>query len=259
MRQWKDRYPDRPLALVLTGTDLYRDIHASATARASLELADRLVVLQEKGLDELDPALRVKTDVIFQSTRPLARRVPPRRFFLVTVIGHLREVKDPFRSALALRLIDRDLAVRVVQLGKPIEAGMGEQARALMAAQPRYRWLGELDHARAMRWLARSHAMVISSRMEGGAHVVSEAIAAGVPVIASKISGNLGLLGEDYPGYYPVGDEIALAATITRAASDRGYLEALEAGVRARVELVDPRRERERLTRFAAALSMGAH
>ena len=240
---WKHAHPSRPLALVLTGTDLYRDIHSDADARTSLRLADRLVVLQAKGLDELTPAQRARTSVIFQSVHGALRRVPPRSYFLVTVIGHLREEKDPFRAALALAHLPQR-KIGVVQLGQAMAPAMGRQARALMRAEPRYRWLGELDHAGAMRWLARSHAMVISSRMEGGAHVVSEAIAIGVPVIASAIAGNIGLLGDDYPAYYAFADEAALAALLARAQSEPAWLAALEAAVKARRRMVDPAAER---------------
>jgi glycosyltransferase involved in cell wall biosynthesis len=124
--------------------------------------------------------------------------------------------------------------------------------------EPRYRWLGELDHAGAMRWLARSHAMVISSVMEGGAHVVSEAIAMGVPVIASDIPGNAGLLGDDYPGLYPVGDDKALAALLARAAADARWLALLGKKVLARRRIVAPALERKSLQRLLADLRPGA-
>ncbi|TSA13138.1 MAG: TIGR04348 family glycosyltransferase [Betaproteobacteria bacterium] len=253
---WKSTHPALPLALVLTGTDLYRDIRSDADARASLRLADRLVVLQPRGVDELTPAQRAKTGVIFQSVRTLQRRAPPRSYFLVTVIGHLRDEKDPFRAARALAHLPQR-AIRVVQLGQAMTPETGREARAIMRAEPRYRWLGELDHAGAMRWLARSHAMVISSRMEGGAHVVSEAIAMGVPVIASAIRGNIGLLGEDYPGYYPFGNEVALAALLARAQSDPAWLATLEAAVRARARQVDPATERAAIDRLIADLIRG--
>ena len=257
MRAWKTKHPHRPLALVLTGTDLYRDIRSDAEARASLRLADRMVVLQPRGLNELNAAQRAKTSVIFQSVRAPRRQVPPRSYFLVTVIGHLREEKDPFRAALALAQLPQS-AIRVVQLGQAMTPEMGRQARALMRAEPRYRWLGELDHAGAMRWLARSHAMVISSRMEGGAHVVSEAIAIGVPVIASAIPGNIGLLGADYPGYYPYADEAALAARLSRAQRDPDWLAALAAAVKARRHEIDPAAEREAIARLIADLLHGS-
>jgi putative glycosyltransferase (TIGR04348 family) len=256
MRAWKTAHPHRPLALVLTGTDLYRDIRSDAAARASLRLADRMVVLQPRGLDELADAERARTRVIYQSVRPLRRRTPPRSYFLVTVIGHLREEKDPFRAALALAHLPQ-AGIRVVQLGQAMTPAMEARARALMRAEPRYRWLGELDHAGAMRWLARSHAMVISSRMEGGAHVVSEAIAIGVPVIASAIPGNIGLLGDRYPAYYPFGDEAALAAQLARAHGEPRWRAALAAAVKARRPEVDAANERAAIARLIADLSGG--
>lgn len=257
IKAWKKAHPQRPLALVLTGTDLYRDIRGDADARESLALADRMVVLQPRGLDELDAKLRAKTRVIFQSVRAVRRQAPPRGYFLATVIGHLREEKDPFCAARALARLPRS-AMRVVHLGKAMTPETGREARALMRAEPRYRWLGELDHAAAMRWLARSHVMVISSRMEGGAHVVSEAIGCGVPVIASAISGNIGLLGEDYPGYYPVADHAALAEQLARAQSDPAWLASLETAVKARRGEVDPAAEREAIAALIADLIRGS-
>ncbi len=249
IKAWKAAHPERPLVLVLTGTDLYRDIRHDAQARESLRLADRMVVLQTKGLDELNAAQGAKTRVIFQSVRAVARQTRPSSYFLATVIGHLREEKDPFRAALALAHLPQS-RIRVVQMGKAMSPEMGRQARALMRAEPRYRWLGELDHAGAMRWLARSHAMVISSRMEGGAHVVSEAIGIGVPVIASAIAGNIGLLGEHYPAYYPFANERALATQLARAQSDPAWLAALESAVKQRRYEVDPAAERDAIARL---------
>jgi putative glycosyltransferase (TIGR04348 family) len=257
IKAWKTAHPRRPLVLVLTGTDLYRDIRSENDARESLALADRMVVLQPRGLAELDAALRAKTRVIFQSVRAVRRQAPPRGYFLATVIGHLREEKDPFRAARALAHLPRS-AMRVVHLGKAMTPETGREARALMRAEPRYRWLGELDHTRAMRWLARSHVMVISSRMEGGAHVVSEAIGIGVPVIASAISGNIGLLGEDYPGYYPVANDAALAELLARAQSDPAWLASLETAVKARRREVDPAAEREAIAGLIADLIRGS-
>lgn len=256
IKAWKAAHPELPLVLVLTGTDLYRDIRHDAEARASLSLADRMVVLQAKGLDELSAAQRAKTRVIFQSVRAVRRQATPRSFFLVTVIGHLREEKDPFRAARALALLPRS-GIRVVQLGRAMTPEMGRQARTLMRAEPRYRWLGELDHAATMRWLARSHAMVISSRMEGGAHVVSEAIGIGVPVIASAIAGNIGLLGERYPAYFPFADERALAARLARAQSDPAWLARLASALIARRHQVNPATERAAIARLLDDLPGG--
>jgi putative glycosyltransferase (TIGR04348 family) len=242
---WKKAHPAKPLVVVLTGTDLYRDIRSDREARLSLEMADRLVVLQQEGLKELAPRLRRKAAVIHQSVPAVRRLSPSRQHFLVTVIGHLREEKDPFCAARALRRLEGEL--RLVQLGKALSEDMAKAARRFMKEDGRYRWLGELPRPGALRWLARSHAMVISSRMEGGAHVVSEAIAAGVPVLASRIPGNVGLLGARYPGYYPVGSDKALAKLIARARGDEDFLHVLEKAVKARRPLTWPDAERSAL------------
>jgi glycosyltransferase involved in cell wall biosynthesis len=60
---------------------------------------------------------------------------------------------------------------------------------------PNYRWLGALPHESTRRRIQAAHVLVHSSRMEGGAHVVIEAVTSGTPVLASRIPGNLGLLG----------------------------------------------------------------
>jgi glycosyltransferase involved in cell wall biosynthesis len=67
--------------------------------------------------------------------------------------------------------------------------------------------------------------MVLSSLSEGGANVMSEAVAARVPVLATRIDGSIGLLGRDYPAYFPVGDTEALARLLNRIETDAAFLE----------------------------------
>ena len=124
-----------------------------------------------------------------------------------------------------------------------------------MRREPRYRWLGELPHGAAVRRLARARLMVISSRMEGGANVVTEALAAGVPVIASRIPGNVGMLGSAYAGYYPLGDERALARMLSRAESDPAFYARLERQCAARRKLTGRAREKAALRQLLRELS----
>ncbi|HWI99271.1 MAG TPA: selenoneine biosynthesis selenosugar synthase SenB [Burkholderiales bacterium] len=246
---------DRPLVVALTGTDLYRDIHESAEARESLELAHRLIVLQPMAGRELAPRLRRKVRVVVQSSATQLRHAPVRRRFRICVIGHLRAEKDPLRALVSLsHLADWD-DLEVVHLGAALDPALEAEARAGMAREPRYRWLGSVPHARALRWLASSHAMVISSRMEGGANVVCEALRIGVPVLASRIPGNVGLLGASYAGYFPLEDERALALLIHRAAADRRFYLNLKAHMRKLRAMVAPRAEARALI---AALSAAA-
>ena len=248
-------YPTRPVILMLTGTDLYHDIQYDARAKHSLQLASRLVVLQERGPAELARSLRAKTRVIYQSTQRIPRTRPLASCFEVCVSGHLRDVKDPFRLAAALQYLPADSRIRAVQVGGAMNAAMGLSAQRWIRREPRYRWLGEVPHGVALRRLARARLMVISSRMEGGANVVTEALAAGVPVIASRIPGNVGMLGSAYAGYYPYGDERALARILWRAESDPAFYARLERQCAARRKLTDRAREKSALRQLLRELT----
>jgi putative glycosyltransferase (TIGR04348 family) len=251
---FRERCPGAPLVVVLTGTDLYRDIRTDRNARASLDLADRLVVLQEMGKLELAPGLRRRTRVIYQSAETHASSRRPSRRFRVAVLGHLRDEKDPFRTALALPHLSDLPNLEVVHLGKALSPDMSREARRLMRVDRRYRWLGNVAHRTALDWLAASRLLVLSSSMEGGANVICEAAAAGVPVIASRIPGNLGMLGRGYPGYYRLGDERSLARRIRRAALDPGFYASLKRLTAARRRLFLPSAERAGLRRLLADL-----
>ncbi len=252
VRAFHAAFPGRPLLLALTGTDLYRDIRSSVAARASLEMARGFIVLQPEALRELPRRLRAKTSVVVQSSATRLRQAPVSGRFRFCVVGHLREEKDPLRALAALAHLPRDLPIEVVQLGESLEERLAREARAAMRSEPRYRWLGGLPHWRALRWLASSHAMVISSRMEGGANVVSEAIRIGVPVLASRIPGNVGLLGADYPGYFIVGNERALARLMERVVEDNGFYSRLKQRVVTRQPTVAPENEARMLLEAVA-------
>jgi putative glycosyltransferase (TIGR04348 family) len=242
--RFRARFPARPLIVVLTGTDLYRDIQVDAAARRSLEAATLLVTLQDMGALELARRLRPKVRTVYQSARVARRADPPARRFRICVLGHLRDEKDPFRAALALRYLPGVAGLEVRHVGDALTPEMAAEATRLGRADPRYCWIGGVAHSRALAWLAASHLLVVSSRMEGGANVVCEAARAGVPVLASRIRGNVGMLGRDYPGYYRLGDERALARLIDRARTDRTFYRRLKAGVAARRPLFAPAAER---------------
>lgn len=252
--RYRAAYPQGKLVVVLTGTDLYRDIRYDAGAQLSLKLAQRLVVLQEEGLKELPRQFRAKTRVVYQSAQVKAKSNPPANKFRICVLGHLREEKDPFRAVLALKLIPAQEEIELVHLGKPMSPDMAAQAKMLMTEEPRYRWLGAVSHGRALNWLARSQLMVISSRMEGGANVIAEAACAGVPVLASAVSGNIGMLGAGYPGYFPVGDETALAKLLIKAMRHQAYYQSLKRGIAARRHLFRPQSEQASLVRLLREL-----
>jgi putative glycosyltransferase (TIGR04348 family) len=245
--QFRERYPNGPVIVALTGTDLYRDLGRSSSARRALELADRIVALQPLATAELDLHLRHKVRVIYQSAQPTPAAISrPRRSFDVCVVGHLRPVKDPLRAAFAARLLPPESRIRILHAGSAREKSMERKAKSEVAGNSRYRWLGPLTRARTRRLIARSHLLVLSSRMEGGANVISEAIVCGTPILASRIPGSVGLLGENYPGYFRVGDTEALATLLRRAETDDRFYGRLRTHCSRLAPFFRPAQERER-------------
>jgi putative glycosyltransferase (TIGR04348 family) len=245
IRRFRDLRPSDPLIVGLTGTDLYGDIPTRPDAMESLGLATRLVLLQPLGTAVLPAAVRDKARVIYQSVPPPPATPPARAdVFEVCVMGHLRPVKDPMRTALAARLLPATSRIQVLHIGGALSEELAEQAQAESAGNRRYYWLGELPRSEALGVLSRCRLLSLTSVSEGGANAISEAVVAGVPVVSSHIDGSVGLLGEDYPGYFPVGDTQALANLLWRAETDTDFYRALrDYGARLR-PLFDPAREK---------------
>ena len=103
--------------------------------------------------------------------------------------------------------------------------------------------LGTVPHAELLARVGRARLLVSSSRQEGGANCVSEALALGVPVLASHITGSLGLLGEDYPGTFPPGDAETLAKLLRRTERDAAFLTSLREACARRAWITEPERE----------------
>lgn len=238
-------YPERPLIVVLTGTDIYRDIKTSISALHSLHAATHLVVLQEEALLELEPHLRSKARVIVQSAPRLPRLRPGKTSFDFVAVGHLRDEKDPLTLLRTVQEIPESSRIRLIHIGDALEDTLGQAARQTMRLCPHYRWLGGLPQTRVRRWIARSQALIHSSVMEGGANVIIEAIQSGVPVLASFISGNIGMLGRDYAGYFPVGDAQALARLMLRFTSDPAFSALLTTQCAARAMQFEPAHEQQ--------------
>lgn len=241
---FKARRPNRPVVVLLAGTDVYGPLYEEGGGPV-LDAAARVVTLQRLAVDELRNEHKEKVRTIVQSARPTPTPGPSpnARHFDVSVVGHLRPVKDPFLTASATKRLPRESHIRVLQLGDSMGAAMTRQANALTSNHPRYTWMRGLPSWRARRLLKRSHVMVISSLSEGGANVVSEAAVDGVPILASRMPGNVGLLGDGYPGYFPVGDSSELRRLLLCCEREPSFLASLweaEAPLRS---ILDPQHE----------------
>jgi putative glycosyltransferase (TIGR04348 family) len=222
--QWAAKFPAKPIVLALTGTDLYRDIAVDPLAQQSLKLAHRLVVLQDMGLKSLPLEYQSKCQVIFQSTprrQPVQKTTQKLRALMV---GHLRSEKSPETYFATARALAHRPDIVLEHIGAPLDADLGEQARQLASEVPNYRYLGEQTHAATRARIARAHVLVHPSRMEGGAHVVMEAVMSGTPVLASRIDGNVGMLGADYAGYFDCGDAQQLANALIECREGQNQL-----------------------------------
>lgn len=226
--RFRKTYPKRPLALVLTGTDLYGNLASDAAAQHSLQCASHIVVLQHEALRSLSPAAQAKARVIVQSAPRISCVEPAACPCDFVAVGHLRSEKDPLTLMLAARHL-RGTGIRIVHIGNALDEALGAAARKTMDECPDYRWLGGLPQPVARQWIACARALVHMSRLEGGANVVIEAVRAQVPVLASRIDGNVGLLGRDYDGYFPAGDASTLAGLMMRTHDDSTFVSHLKA------------------------------
>lgn len=258
VRWWREQPEHRPLVVALAGTDLYGDLPDDVSARASLDAADAVIVLQSEAIPRLT-AMSVewgeRAVVIHQSSAgPHPDRATAEGEVRIVVLAHLRPVKDPLLCARATRLLPAGSRVVIHHAGGGMDPDLVAQARREVDENPRYRWYDELDAVAARTLLSTAHALACTSLSEGGANVVTEAIALGVPVIGTHIDGNIGLLGRDHPGLVPVGDEQAMADLLDRLETDSTLLADLQRRTDDRRHLTDPATEQAALSTLIASL-----
>lgn len=164
----------------------------------------------------------------------------PARHWLVGTVGRMQTVKDQptlaraFACALELQPALRE-RLRLVLVGDgPLKA---ECEAVLAEAGARdLAWLpGErADVPAVMRGL---HAFVLPSLAEGISNTILEAMASGLPVLATAVGGNADLVEEGVTGWLvPPGDVGAMAQALVRLTSDPAKAAALGHAGRAAVE-----------------------
>jgi len=256
---WHAVHGDNGLVVVLTGTDLYRDIKSDAHAQKSLQLASRLVVLQSMGLHELPESLQAKTSVVLQSTTSRATLPKTTRCTRVVMVGHLREEKSPRTLFEAVALLAQHRDIQIQHIGAPHDQTLASIANQTAALYPQYQYTGALSYPQTRHQIQRAHVLVHTSVMEGGAHVIMEAVCSGVPVIASRIAGNMGMLGEDYAGLIPVGDAKALANMLVRFRQDAEFAQLLKTQCAQRAPLFAAEHEHKALLTIVESAIAARH
>ncbi|MGW7531883.1 glycosyltransferase family 4 protein [Amycolatopsis sp. NPDC054798] len=146
---------------------------------------------------------------------PRPRREPVLRLLFV---GRLSPQKNLARLLHALLLVREPVVLDV--------AGDGEQRQELekMVQQhgiPGVRFHGRLHGAELLHRYERADLFVLPSDREGMSLAALEAMAAGLPVLATDVPGNSGLLRD--VGALTPADPAALAAVIDAFAADEGF------------------------------------
>ncbi len=145
--------------------------------------------------------------------------VPPDGPLLVAV-GNLYPVKD---HATLLRALAQLPSARVAIAGRGEEEGRLRQLAAELGLSDRLHLLGLRDDVDTV--LAAGEVFVQSSLSEGLPLAVLEAMAAGLPVVATRVGGIAEAVEDGKTGYLaPAADPAALAAALRRVleANDRG-------------------------------------
>ena len=241
----------RPIVVVLTGTDLYGDTPSHPQVQESLELATQIVTLQADALELLPTAFRAKARVIFQSAASVTPINKNLKTFDICFIAHRRKEKDPSTVLSAFKQFD-SLRARLVHVGRLDD--YEQEFNAAAKLDDRISLLGAMTNDEARAVLARGSVMVLASKMEGGANVIIEAVTSGVVVIASRISGNIGMLGADYPGYFSYGNVGELLALLTRCEQDVGFMNLLQTHCENMASQFAPAQEEQRVQALAASL-----
>lgn len=245
--RFRQLHPAKPLIVVLTGTDLYHDLATSSEAKLSLAMADSLIVLQEDAIRFIPFEHQQKTHVVYQSARQLAPAAKLKHKLNCVVVGHLRQEKDPATIFRAVEKLSANDRIHILHIGAPLDDSLAATAQKLTLENPHYRWTGAMAHGLTRAAIKRAHVLIHPSIMEGGANVIVEALTSGTPVIASKMSGNVGMLGQTYEGYFTVGDDIALVALLKRSVDDPKLLSKLSEACQVRAKLFLPETERNSL------------
>ena len=246
--EWRARRGAAPLIVALTGTDLYRDVPTGdADAHDSLATADALIVLQPDAIHHLPARHRDKASVVLQSAPTLQPAIKPTSRLNCAMVGHLRGEKDPLTALAAWKALPPEVPIFLRHVGGALDAHLGAAAETCMRVEPRYRWLGPLPHAATRQAIKRAHLLLLPSLMEGGANVVVEALTSGTPVLGTRMSGNVGMLGVNYPGLFPVGDSEALSRLLLRCWREPAFLRELEDWCRRLAPAFSPDSERRAL------------
>ncbi len=198
-----------------------------------MKLADRLVVLHEASLEQVPEIFRGKTSVIYPSvTLPADLQHAPEGDFTIIMTGNMRKEKNPALAVAAAEKISP--ALEIHHYGECTSTGSENVIEH-----------GIFSHDTMLDAMSSAGVLLNTSFQEGGANAICEAVTMGLPVVASAIPGNIGMLGEDYAGLFPSNDLDALVNMLEKTANDPDFYALLKKQLAARAPLFTYAQESE--------------
>jgi glycosyltransferase involved in cell wall biosynthesis len=228
--------PSSKLIIILTGTDINHPDSSDedSAAWASMMLAERLVVLHEASLKQVPKIFREKTCVIHPSvTLPEGLlHAPSKDGFKIMMAGNMRQEKNPELAHAAAEKISP--ALEIHHYGECTSTGSENVIEH-----------GIFSHDTMLDAMSSAGVLLNTSFQEGGANAICEAVTMGLPVVASAISGNIGMLGEDYAGLFPSNDLDALVNMLEKTANGLEFYALLKKQLATRAPLFTYAQESE--------------
>lgn len=205
--------------------------HYPALIRAGYPRAAAIVAVSDAAADDLAATAGIERDRIVTIPNPvaaveiaqaaepldhpwLAPGAPP----VILAVGRLHRVKDFVTLLRAFARLRQERPARLVILGE------GPERRGLESLSRQQGVAGDVALpgfvANPFAWMARARVLVLSSRHEGFGNVLVEALACGLPIVASDIPGGPrevlqgGRLGRLVPAGDPSAFADAIAATL---------------------------------------------
>jgi glycosyltransferase involved in cell wall biosynthesis len=256
-----------PVVATLQGSDVFQAARLpgiAAATRWALRRSYRITVLSE--------ALRVATlslgvtedqiEVIPNGVNTEVFRPGPdeRREPIILYVGSLIERKGVSYLVAAMPGVLKSLPQhRLVVVGDGPDRPLLEQQVTTLGLEAHVQFEGFLSQAKVKEWMSRASLLVLPSLEEGLGVVLLEALASGVPIVASDVGGIVDVVTDDVGVLVPSGDSTALMKGICRVLTDRDGLQKRRRLARERaVAIYDWNRISERYTQvFQTALANG--
>ena len=246
-----------PAILTLVGNDVKKYFFSPekvAVCRSGLENAERITAVSRDLVDMANALAPVeaKSSVIYNSVdipRKAWQHEPSKgRPFRIGCAGIFKYAKGLPYLFKAVAALDSDRPVKLDLRGtlRESEIPVYEQMIARTGISERVQFDGPLPHNEIHPWFRSLHAFVLPSVSEGCPNILMEAMASGVPCIATNTGAVEDLVEDGVSGLViPWGNSKALEEALVRIMNDPGLAQALGRAARTRMRVFSGQRERQ--------------